>query len=272
MRTTSLLFALVLGLSACQWGTERRKIETDIFKDTVVYTYKTIHQRAADCGDKPDSTCTVVKMKYPEFSAQPALNDTIKNKLINIFMISERPDTSLAALTQHFIKNYEAFKKSDPRTKMFYELDTHVKLIQQDTSLISLEYGGYTFQGGAHGASFTGYINWNPDTQKKITLEDILTDGYEPQLSKIAEGIFRKNEKLEPNASLEPNYFFKDGKFALNENYSITPMGIKFMYNQYEIKPYAAGQTELFIPYNDIRALIKPKSVVAKYITSNAGI
>jgi hypothetical protein len=49
-------------------------------------------------------------------------------------------------------------------------------------------------------------------------------------------------------------------------NFSVTPIGIKFLYNQYEIKPYAAGITELFIPYAQIKSLLRPNSVVTQFI------
>jgi hypothetical protein len=272
MRLTALLCLMVLGLSSCEWGSMPKKEDHPIFKDTLVYTYKTIHERAADCGNKPDSACTVVKIKYPEFKGQTVLNDTVESKLLNIFMLSEKPDTSLKDLTKDFLKAYTDFKKSHTKTEMFYELDTYAKVILQDSALVSLEYGGYTFQGGAHGASFTGFINWNPKANKEILLKDILVDGYNAQLTKIAESIFRKDEKLADTASLAGNYFFKDNKFALNENYAITPLGLRFMYNQYEIKPYAAGQTKLFIPYTHIKTLLRPNSVAAQFIIKNAGI
>jgi hypothetical protein len=273
MKIAVVLCLMVLGLSSCEWGSMPKKEDHPIFKDTLTYTYKTIHERAADCGNKPDSACTVVKMKYPEFKGQPLLNDTIKSKLLNLFIL-EKPDTSLKDLSQNFLNAYADFKKSGrgARTEMFFELDIHAKVIRQDSALVSLEYGGYTFLGGAHGASFTGFVNWNPKANKEILLKDILVDGYNSQLTKVAEGIFRKNEKLTDTASLEPDYFFKDGKFALNENYAITPLGLRFMYNQYEIKPYAAGQTELFIPYTRIKTILRPNSVVTQFINKNAGI
>jgi hypothetical protein len=147
-----------------------------------------------------------------------------------------------------------------------------VKVIRQDSALLALEYGGYSYQGGAHGGSFTGFVNWDVKTDKQVTLDDILVSGYQAQLTKIAEKIFRKDEKLTDTSSLANDYFFKDNKFALNENYSITPAGIRFVYNQYEIKPYAAGQTELVLPYSQIKTLMRPQSAASQYIHKNAGI
>jgi hypothetical protein len=46
----------------------------------------------------------------------------------------------------------------------------------------------------------------------------------------------------------------------------LTPVGIRFLYNQYEIKPYAAGQTDLVVPYTQIKQLLKPNTVIAQYL------
>jgi hypothetical protein len=76
------------------------------------------------------------------------------------------------------------FKKDNPKSAMYYILDSYVKVIGQDSALVALEYGGYTFQGGAHGASFTGFINWDGKTNKNVTLDDILIDGYQHRTNK----------------------------------------------------------------------------------------
>jgi len=36
-----------------------------------------------------------------------------------------------------------------------------------------------------------------------------------------------------------------------------TDKGLKFLYNVYEIKPYASGITELEIPYEDLKGILK---------------
>lgn len=259
-----LFFAIVLGLYSCQWGKPNNP-KADVTKDTLTYTYKTIKQRAADCGNKPDSDCTVVKINYPVFNGQPALNDTITYKLANLFM-SDKTYTDLQEYTKQFIAGYDDFKKHDTRSNLFFTLDSKAKILRQDSSLTTLEISGYNYQGGAHGSSITTFVNWNTKSQQNIYLKDILKDNYAAQLTTIADTIFRKQEKLSDTASLANDYFFKDNKFALNENYSITPLGIKFLYNQYEIKPYAAGQTELFIPYARIKSLLKPNTVITQYL------
>jgi hypothetical protein len=259
-----LFFAAILGLSSCQWGKPNNP-KADITTDTLTYTYKTIKERATDCGNKPDSGCTVVKINYPIFNGQDTLNSLVSNKLVNLFGADE-PGIELKEYVAHFLSAYIAFKKRDKRSKLFFTLDSHAKVLRQDSNLTTLEISGYTFRGGAHGSSITTFINWDTKTEKNVSLREIFTANYKGRLTAIADTIFRKEEKLTDTASLADGYFFKDSKFALNENYLITPLGIKFLYNQYEIKPYAAGQTELFIPYAKIKSLLKSNTVITQYL------
>jgi hypothetical protein len=267
MKTINRLCFILVGFAfaSCQWSVKPKEDKQTI-KDTLAYTYKSIHERAADCGSKPDSGCTVVKVKYPVFTAQQKLNDSVTLKLTSLFAMDGKPDSGIELMGKHFLKAYADFKKTDPRSSMFFTLDSYAKVLMQDSSITTLEVGGYTYQGGAHGSSGTYFINWNTKANKSITLDDLFIDGYADKLKAIAEGIFRKEEKLNDTASLARDYFFKDNKFALNDNFSVTPIGLKFIYNQYEIKPYAAGITGLFIPYSQIKTLLRPNSVVGKFI------
>ncbi|WPU96294.1 DUF3298 domain-containing protein [Mucilaginibacter sabulilitoris] len=256
--------AICFAFTSCQWGVPEKKAETATF-DTLTYTYKTLHERAADCGNKPDSACTVVQIKYPVFTNQQTLNDSVKHKLTIMFAMDGKADSSIELMSKKFLQAYADFKKNDARSDMFFTLNSYAKVIFQDSSLAALEVGGYSYQGGAHGGSFTGFINWDTKANKELTLDDLFIAGYQDKLKAVAEKIFRKDEKLSDTASLANNYFFKDNKFALNDNFSITPTGLKFIYNQYENKPYAAGITTLVIPYSPIKSLLRPNSVVAKY-------
>jgi hypothetical protein len=267
MKTISKLCFILVGFAfaSCQWSV-KPKADKETVPDTLGYTYKTIYERAADCGTKSDSACTVVKVKYAVFKDQKKLNDSVMRKLTSLFAMDGKPDSSAEMMSKKFLKAYADFKKSDPRSAMYFTLDSHARVLMQDSSITTLEVGGYTYQGGAHGSSATYFINWNTKANKSITLNDLFIDGYDNKLNTIAERIFRKEEKLSDTSSLARDYFFKDNKFTLNDNFSVTPIGLKFVYNQYEIKPYAAGITELVIPYSQIKSLLRPNSVVGKFI------
>lgn len=253
-------------LSACMWG-ETNKQKPEINIDTLAYKYDTIKYRAPDCGNKPDSTCSVATIVYPEFSGQKVLNDSIAKKLMLLGFNNpdKNPDTSLKQFADNFIKGYIRDNPKKYNPSMFYTLDLKAEVLRQDSGITTLQLGGYIFCGGAHGNSNTTFVNWNTKANRNIELKDMLTDGFEPELKRTAEAIFRKQEKLSDTSSLARDYFFKDNKFALNDNYSITPLGLRFLYNQYEIKPYAAGITELFIPYKNIQSLLRPNTVVSQF-------
>lgn len=264
-RNILILIALI-GLGSCQWGKPGKKTPA-ITKDTLAYSYQTFKERAPDCGDKPDSGCTVVKIKYPDFSGQKALNDSVTVKFNKLFGDDKKPDTSLKQVAENFMAAYNDFRKERPKSTLFFLLDGKAKVLRQDSSLTAIEVTGYSYTGGAHGVSYTYFINWDTKTGKNVRLSDILKEGYEAELNHIAEHTFRTNERIRDTSSLNNmhDYFFAGGKFSLPDNYLITPLGIKFLYNVYTIKPYAAGPTNLVVPYAQIKSLIKPNTVISQF-------
>jgi hypothetical protein len=259
----SLCF-VALSISACTWK-KPGPTDATITKDTLNYTYKTFKQRAADCGSKADSACTIVKFVYPVFNGQKSLNDSVTGKLLRAYATDKNPDTSFTFLAKAFLEKYQNGIKGLNNPPL-YSLKGNTKILRQDSSLITLQTYVYSFEGGAHPSSNTIFFNWNTKAGKRIMLNDLLKDNKQDSLNLIAEVIFRKNEKLSATATLANNYFFSGNKFALNSNYLITPTGLRFLYNEYEIKPYDAGTTDLFIPYSQIKSLLKPNSVVSQYI------
>jgi len=246
-----IVFCFAAGLSSCMWGVPKKQAPAAT-KDTLVYTYKTVNERAPDCKSASDSGCTLFSMYYPVFKNAPALNAFLK--------IS---DTAITAAKKSF---FEEDKKDINGRVLTYEYNDSLQVIRQDSSLVTIQDKNFGYYGGAHGMNAISFVNWNSKAYKALKLSDIFKPGYEQQLTKIGETIFRKDEKLSPTASLADNYFFKDGKFSLNNNFLITPLGIKFLYNDYEIKPGAAGTTNLLIPYAQIKSLLRPNTVVTQYI------
>jgi hypothetical protein len=259
------LLGVVLLMNACMWGVPKAQ-SPGVTQDTLAYTYKAINEKTTDCKGQTDSGCMIVNIKYPFFPGQQNLNDSISQKITGLLQIDDVSQSiDLRAYTQSFIKGYQKEKKQYPTTG-HYKLNTKVKLVRQDSSLVTLEIDGYAFQSGARGYTGISFINWNAKINKPVYLSDILENDFQTKLTEIADSIFRKSENLSDTASLKPNYFFKNGVFSLNNNYLITPLGIRFLYNEYEIKPYAAGQTNLLIPYAKIKSLLLPHTVISQHL------
>lgn len=144
-------------------------------------------------------------------------------------------------------------------------LDLHIVVLRQDSSLTTIEvHESFSDPGKPDKTAATHFINWNTKKASPIKLSDVLIDQYSDQLTKIAEDIFRKNENLSATTSLD-GYAFKNAQFALNDNFLITPLGLKFLYNQGEAKPISYGQVGLFIPYSQILLLLRPNTVITQY-------
>jgi hypothetical protein len=195
-----------------------------ITTDTLQFVYKNVKQNAGG---------STIDISYPIFNKQPALNDSLNN----------------------YLKGQNATS----------DHDLHAVVLRQDSSLTVIEVNEVLVEVGKSGkGTTTHFINWNTKKSKSIKLSDILIDQYSDELNKIAETIFRENEKLSATASLS-GYTFKDGQFALNNNYLITPIGLKFIYKAGEAKPASYGQVILFIPYSQILNLLRPNTVVTQY-------
>ncbi|MBS1525868.1 MAG: DUF3298 and DUF4163 domain-containing protein [Bacteroidetes bacterium] len=265
MKRSCLLWLIIIPLvSACNWGVPKNNAKPAVTRDTLAYTYKVIRQRADDCGNKPDTACTGISIIYPVFAGNKTLNDAVIRDLTNNLRFAEYKDNNLQQLVRHYFSAYKEDKATNPG--VIYEMKGSDSVLRQDSSIVTLQLSGYSYLGGAHGGSITKFLNWNTRTNKKIGLNDILSGDYSASLTAVGERIFRKQEKLSDTASLKNDYFFKDGKFALNDNFLVTPIGLRFLYNEYEIKSYAAGQTSILIPYAQIRSLLRPNTVISQYI------
>lgn len=213
-------------------------------------------------GCKNDSAqCASYEVNYPEFTGLDSLVERKLRREIAATVSMGNPEAegkSMKQIGDEFVQDYDDFKKEMPDASggWYYNADVNVE-VSTDT-LISLTVAEDYFTGGAHGGSGTYFININPSTGAEFTLDNLLKSGYQEHLTKIGEEVFRKVHEIPDTASLNENYFeFPDDKFQLNQNYGFRREGIVFYFNNYEIAPYAAGPTEIVIPYETIKDWLK---------------
>ena len=254
---------IAFSLASCQWGASTED-QPAITTDTLQYIYKDFKQKEAGCENKPDSACVYIDIYYPVFKNQSVLNDTLTKYILSNFSSTDSVRTLHQLATDYLVE-----QKTDPKHPNYirYDLELSANIRRQDSSLTTIEVAGdyfYAHTEGERTVTETYFINWDTKKSKLLKLSDILINNYSDQLTKIAEAIFRKDENLGANASLE-DYKFEGGKFAINNNFLITPIGLKFLYNRGEAKPNGYGQVVVFIPYSQILTLLRPNTVIEQY-------
>lgn len=156
---------------------------------------------------------------------------------------------------QYFSANQELYNNYGDECyacnwKNFY----HVSPLYFDESRLSVNISKYAFTGGAHGMLHNTVVNFDLDTGDLVSLDSLLDKPEMEKLNKLINQNLREKNSLQPEQSLRSAGFLND-EVEISSNYCITRSGIKFIYNPYEIAPYAMGVVTVFIPFNELNAL-----------------
>lgn len=230
--------------------------------DTIVYSYKTYKDISSYLVENDDNIDTAYyQISYPHFV------DSTLNKIIHPHILIDGEE-SVEMAAQSFIWGFNEFVEESSTQNIYFPWYKNVKsevwTITPLLMTIATAVDEYT--GGAHGNHYTIISNIDMQNKKKIEIKDIVEKEKITDLTKIAEIHFRKNENLADSVSLEKDFFFENGTFAINDNFGLTKSSLIIYYNEYEIRPYAEGPTLLEIPYSDIEKILN--STGKKYVNS----
>ena len=149
--------------------------------------------------------------------------------------------------------------KSDLRlsTKIGY-IDSLVISVHKDLA----EY----YAGAVHGNYGTGFYNIDRRTKTLLRESDYFVEDYAAQLTKILQRRLLIGYKVKTLEELEEKEGISAVDLTPNDNCSIGPKGLTYIYNPYEIGPYALGQVTIFVPYEDLQPILRPGSILSHYL------
>lgn len=232
--------------------------------DTLSYTYDSVKVYSKNPLSKNKKVTDTAKavVIFPVFKDEAA-NKFIKDRVIGL---TGKQDTykTYKALVRGFIKEYDDYQSLNVNSTETWFENLNIKVMASYPNYISALHTYTDYKGGAHANTLYTYFNYNPKTYQTITIDSLIKQEGMPKLRSVAENIFRKNEQLAPNASLS-DYFFIDEVFTLADTFTVTKDGIKFLYNPNEIKAYAAGTTELTVPFSKIKDIMKESSILTNF-------
>ena len=138
-----------------------------------------------------------------------------------------------------------------------YAESNAMSIVFNEKGLLSVGFGTYEYTGGAHGNHATSLVTYDLMQKKALTLKDVFLPKYEKTINKALANAARRQFNMKPNEPLSNNLF--DNSIESTNNFCITPKGILFLYNPYEIAAYAYGEIELFIPFEEIKSVVNPR-------------
>ncbi len=173
------------------------------------------------------------------------------------------------SLSNMYYEEVQRMKDDNMPMWYWYYLNLENKIKFTNDSLLSyaVEFSNYT--GGAHGSYNVVFTNIDLNNLTTVSEEDIFIPNYQKPLAEIIiRRLMKQNEVDKPEDLLNIGFFNIEEIFP-NNNFWINEEGLNYVFNQYEIAPYVMGAIEVFIPFEDLKDILKPENGIEKLISTN---
>lgn len=143
--------------------------------------------------------------------------------------------------------------------------DVSIRKTDDNSRYITYESTQYAYLGGAHGSTFVYSSNISKATGKVLeqSVDTLKLEAMQPMLRKgVLSYMHEGGEKSVNEKNLGDYLFIENGIIPLP---STTPYlakdGVHFVYQQYEIGPYAMGLISFTVPYSEIKPYLTKEAL-----------
>ena len=202
-------------------------------------TPKTVVAKIGKVTTQADS-----ELIYPQISGlsiktvQEKINNTLRNHIKNSIKNKKA-----------MLVDLEQWKKEDDGTyyefEFAWEYKTAYEVAYNKNNTLSIIMYDYQYTGGAHGHSGAETYNFNLNTGNRILIHDVLKN----------RNTYLKVQKHAYNTMINSNnpFFYVQSldevQIDRNTQFVFADGGIKLVFQEYEVAPYAAGSPKVNIPY-----------------------
>lgn len=250
--------AIFLTLTACQEKGDKYAFQYVSFKQSLPYTQGKEHPSCS-------FDINVLKAHGTDTLFADAFNVDI-----SYFLFGKRT-TDVRGAMIHYIDSMINIFKEDNKEQIRYAKEEGYEPRDIDYEFVintEVHYGNhrdiighfinmYQYTGGAHGGTFITCRNYRLEDGSVITLDDYFKPGYEKVLIPILDKKLLEYAECSSRDELDDHGYFSNEPMFVSDNFEIRKDTIDFIYNQYDIAPYAQGITTLSVPEDEIRSIIR---------------
>ena len=172
------------------------------------------------------------------------LNDLLWSELVkNDFgeNVSKTRDQMLSKYKTIWNDVKESLEKEP---ELGFSSNTWMMFVGQKEKLATFAIRYYSYTGGAHGLGGSEYLTIDMTTHKVLTLSDIIEQKKLPEVKELLWSFYTDYGRIKDEEA-----FTKKTDFDVSKNFYLAHDGIHFIYHEYEIASYAAGEQDLVIPW-----------------------
>jgi hypothetical protein len=149
-----------------------------------------------------------------------------------------------------------------------YNASFYHNVLYNDNNWLVLEDAVAEYTGGAHGTYSSSYQNLDLTASRSWRLDDIVRDTA--HLKPLLETAVRAHFKIKTGEQLGSRLLVDH--VPVTPNVYLTPSGLVFVYQPYEIASYADGVIQLFIPYTGLMSLLSPEFINRQKLGTQGGV
>lgn len=221
-------------------------------------------------GNCDDSTgCIRIELAFDVLKeSHPAPARAKINTVIEDMALRTGVDTSAESresIVVSSLESYRQLREDFPDFRQEWVLERSIYLETDTCGILGFRYDSFEYTGGAHPNSETQLINFDVATGERIVLDSLLIVDGRDRLDEIGERFFRRYHEIDPDSTLgSAGFWIERRMFHLNDNFLFGDSGLTFVFNNYEIAPYALGDTELYLPYDSIGQVMRLACLTGK--------
>lgn len=206
---------------------------------------------------------------YNGFSPEEAITQYANNFVKNYEKDAEIFDEDLLDLGNHpnlIPQNMDEIHEQELGTDEFYSYHETLtnKVHFNKSNLLSFQVNQLNNKGGS--ARYSSHSNYVIDlkTVDLLSENDIFSPGYDVALQQLfANNLLQQNE-VKSISDLEDLGYFGIQEIIPNRNFLIDDEGITYIFNKGEYSAYPLSAPVVFIPFNDLKMLLRNNTVVSK--------
>lgn len=150
------------------------------------------------------------------------------------------------------------------------ELSISNEIAYVDSLMLSISKEFYNYNtGAAHGMETTTFTNIDRRTKTIINEDDLFSEGFSNQLAEILRRCILRDYHCSSPEELQQKEGIDVSDISGNDNFAFTREGLVYCYNPYEVAPYAVGRVHIHIPYEELRPILRPGSLIYSYLPAN---